>query len=790
MRAPSLGAHISFANLRTRCHGKAALSNTPLHRNYSEQSNRPRTFELESADGIITLHSRQKHKQYLGELLLSPPQKIGNYIRRCETIHAQIILSGFESNVFLNNILITVYAKGIGTFQTAAHLFDKMTERSLISWSSMILVYNQNGYNAEALKLFREFRRSSSDNPNEFVFATVVQSCTELRSTINGRYIHGCVIKAGYNQNPHVGTSLIDFYAKTSDLDAAKFVFDDLGKKTVVTWTAIIMGFSINGESNVSLNLFRKMVMTGIVPDKYALSCVLKACSMLHMLGLGKQVHAFVLRNVDNNDVSVGNALIGFYSKCGELLAGIRIFHQMMVKNVASWATMVSAYMQNGFHYESMALYKEMVRLRWSADGFACASLLISSGSVGALDLGKQVHAYTIKVDLDTDEFVTNSLIDMYCKCYVLTDARRVFLISGRCTAICYDAMIEGYSRQASLCEAIDCFNEMRHDLISPSRLTFVSLLGASASEFVSRQLHSLAIRSDAGLVFEEISKKDIVVWNSMLFGYALQSESEKAHKLYLEFLRLGENPNQHTFVAIVMASSNQANLFYGFQLYNQAVKTGLDSDPFVTNALVDMYAKCGNNAAAESIFNNAIHRDTACWNSIISMHANCGDAETALGTFKQMKADGVQPDYITFVAVLSACAHAGLVDEGLHHFSSMGQFKIEPGEEHYSSIVSLLGRAGKLDQARSFVENMPFQPTAHVWKSLLSGCIANGNLELGQYAAEMAISSDPRDSGSYVLLSNIFASKGMWTDVKEVRRKMESNAVVKETGCSWIELN
>ncbi|KAL0374763.1 UNVERIFIED_CONTAM: Pentatricopeptide repeat-containing protein [Sesamum radiatum] len=775
-----------------------AIAEPPLRRNFSGPGPSPGQLLLEPENhGVFTMHSRQKHRQYLGSLLLSPPQNIGNPVLYYRTVHAQIILSGFESNLFLSNILITAYSRG-GALVTAATLFARMPERNLISWSSIISAYNRDGNNAEALRLFREFRRSGHDNPNEFVLATVIQSCTQLASAENGMYLHSFVIKAGCDQNAHVGTSLVDFYAKTSDLDAARLVFDELGVKSVVTWTAIIMGCFINGRSDLSLDLFKQMVASGVVPDKHALSSVLVACSMLALLEMGNQVHAFVLRSGANTDVSVSNVLIDFYSKCGELKAGHRIFGRMMVKNTISWTMMISGYMQSGFHYEAMDLYKDMNISGWKADAFACSSVLNSCGSVGALDEGKQVHAYTMKVNLDSDDFVTNSLIDMYCKCDSLIDAMRVFLASKRRTAICYNVMIEGYSRQESLYDALRLFNEMRHNLLQPSLVSFVSLLGYQLLKLPWNHCGSALIDvyskcsfvGDARLVFEEINEKDIVVWNSMLFGYALQSENKEALRLYVELQHGRERPNGFTYVAVIMASTKLASLSNGLQFHNQSIKTGLDFDPFVTNALMDMYAKCGCIDAAQLLFKSISQRDIVCWNSMISMHAQHGNAEKALHTFKQMRTEGIKPNYITFIGVLAACAHVGLVEEGFHHFESMSEFGIEPGEEHYTCMVSLLGRAGKLYEAKSFIDKMPIQPTALVWRSLLSACRVTGNVELAQHAAEMAISSDPTDSGSYTLLSNIFASKGMWTDVKKVREKMDRNDVVKETGCSWIEIN
>ena len=286
------------------------------------------------------------------------------------------------------------------------------------------------------------------------------------------------------------------------------------------------------------------------------------------------------------------------------------------------------------------------------------------------------------------------------------------------------------------------------------------------------------------------MNKKDIVVWNALFFGYTQQLENEEALKLFSQLQLSKQKPNEFTFAALMAASSNLASLQHGQQLHTQLIKHGLDSDPFVTNAIIDMYAKCGSFEDARKTFNSTIWRDVVCWNSMISTYAHHGEAEGAFQTFERMLKEGIKPNYVTFVGVLSACVHAGFVEVGLHHFESMPTFGVEPGIEHYACVVSLLGHAGKLYEAKALIETMPIKPAAVLWRTLLSACRIAGNVELGKYAAERAISIDPIDSGSYTLLSNIFASKGMWADVKRVRERMDLAGVLKEPGCSWIELN
>lgn len=686
----------------------------------------------------------------------------------------------------------------------------------MITWSSIISMYTQHGHGGEALILFSRFRSSFIDSPNEFILASVLRACTQLRAVDCATQVHDFSIKAGSSSDVYVGTALIDFYSKNGDIEGARMVFDELPVRNAVTWTTIITCYSQAGRSEVSLQLFNQMGQTGTLPDRYVLSSVMSACSVLQYLEGGKQVHGYVLRNGVDMDVSVNNVLIDLYSKCHRVRYARKIFDNMVIKNTVSWTTMIAGYMQNAFDSDAMELFSEMSRLGWCPDGFTCTTILTSCGSLGALEKGKQVHSYTIKTNLACDEFVKNGLIDMYAKCDSLAEARTAFDAVVEHNVVSYNAMIEGYASNGELSEALNLFSRMRFRSLPPSPLTFISLLGVSttiSAMDLSKQIHGLIIKvgvaldlyagsalvdvyskcscvNDARVVFEEMAERDVVVWNAMIFGYSLNSQCEDALKLFLEMLPTRIKPNEFTFVALVASASNLASLFHGLQFHDQIIKRCLDSDPYVSNALIDMYAKCGSIDEARRLFDTMHGRDVVCWNSMISRYAQHGHAEEALRVFEWMEKEEIEPNYVTFVGVLSACSHVGLVEQGLYHFNSMKHdYGIEPGTEHYACIVALLGRFGKLQEAKEFIQRMPIEPAAIVWRSLLSSCQIVGDVELGKYAAEMAIKTDPGDSGSYVLLSNIFAAKGMWADVEKVRKGMNCSGVVKEPGHSWVEV-
>ncbi|XP_068637571.1 pentatricopeptide repeat-containing protein At4g39530 [Aristolochia californica] len=732
------------------------------------------------------------------------------------SIHGHIVLSGLHSDIFINNLLLNGYSKS-GSLSYARGLFDTMPQKNLISWASMISAYNHHGNGEGALVLFYCFRGCSSERANEFILASVLRACCQLKAINQAAQVHAFAIKTSFDSNIYVGTALVDVYSKNGDMEEAKLIFYELPVKNVFTWTTIITGYSQSGDCETSLQLFNQMKDTDFQADRYVLSSVISACSMLGFLDGGKQIHGYVLRSGAEADISVINVLMDFYSKCHKLAIARKIFDHIISKNVISWTTMIAGYMQNGCDLDALQLFLDMNQQGWYPDGFTCTSILTSCGSLGALEQGKQVHCYTIKANLETDDFVKNGLIDMYAKCDALAEARTAFDLMAVHNVISYNAMIEGYSENNELLEAVNLFKRMRTRLFQPSLLTFMSLLGVSASLLavdLSKQIHGLVVKfgisvdlyagsclvdvyskcsclDDARLVFEGMDERDIVVWNAMMFGYAQNFQSEMAPKLFLKLqLEGGMKPNNFTFVALVTSASNLANLVLGLQFHNQIIKIGFELEPYVSNALMDMYAKCGSVEEARKLFDAITEQDVVCWNSMICTYAQHGHAAEALEMFQRMKDEHIQPNYITFIAVLSACSHAGLVDEGLKQFNSMkDEFGIEPGMDHYASIVALFGRSGKLQEAKEFIGNMPIVPAAVVWRSFLGACRLAGDVDLGKYAAKMAISIEPKDSGSYVLLSNLFASKGMWADVEKVRKSMNTNRVIKEPGHSWIEV-
>lgn len=272
--------------------------------------------------------------------------------------------------------------------------------------------------------------------------------------------------------------------------------------------------------------------------------------------------------------------------------------------------------------------------------------------------------------------------------------------------------------------------------------------------------------------------------------GYAHNGQGEEALKLHSLMMETGTRPDHSTMVVILTACSLLASLQQGRQAHAVMVKCGFELNVSVCNTLITMYSKCGSIHESESVFRQIHGPDLVSWNTVIAAYAQHGHYEEALGLFDEMTTNGLKPDGITFLSVLSACGHAGKVKESMDWFSAMVEdFGVTPRAEHYSCLVDILSRAGQLERAYDFIRQMPFEADGAVWGALLGACRVHLNVELGKLAAKKLVELDPHNSGAYVMLSNIYAAAGMWREVTRVRGLMKEQGIKKQPGYSWMEI-
>ncbi|RZC59478.1 hypothetical protein C5167_006784 [Papaver somniferum] len=285
--------------------------------------------------------------------------------------------------------------------------------------------------------------------------------------------------------------------------------------------------------------------------------------------------------------------------------------------------------------------------------------------------------------------------------------------------------------------------------------------------------------------------QRNVVSWTAMIMGYVKQKKYSEGLALFHRMQIEGVEINEFTLVNVLSACAHLGAFEMGKWVHGYIHKNGVFLNPTLATALIDMYMKCGYVDKASQVFDKLTERSVSTWNSIIGGLAMHGYGESALERFKKMLRTGKKPDHITFIGVLSACTHSGMVEKGQEHFNSMTRdFEIEPHIKHYGCLVDLLGRAGYLEEAYEIMKNMPIKRNGVLWGTLLNACSAHGDVELAEIAMERLIELEPFNDGNYVIMSNLYASKGQWEEVIKMRRFMKDRGILKTPGCSWIEVN
>jgi pentatricopeptide repeat protein len=592
-------------------------------------------------------------------------------------------------------------------------------------------------------------------------------------------------------------------------------VFDAMPERNLISWTALISGYSQMGMAEEALNCFRLMVDDGFSPNHYTYVGAISACATIGDARAGKEVHGRIYRHEQELSGRVGNCLVNMYGKCGLLNSARLVFDGIFKPDLVSWTSILSCYCQCGENLEGLKIFMWSRKEGAVVNEFCCASVLGACAALENLKVGMQIHPLVIKCGLGLDIFVVTALINLYAKCGDLDYACRAFFEVDKPLLQPWTALMGGFAQQGKGREAIDLFHKFHSLGLKPSERTFSSVLGAfadTADVKVGKQLHCLILKmgfisfifvgnavldfySKCGLVeessktFEEMYEYDVVSWNAMISGHVRLGHHGEAIELLKDMLIKGFEPNLYTYSIILSICGDVPAIEWGKQTHCCIMKPGFESNVVLGSALIDMYAKCGRVSEARKVFDNLITKNLVSWNTMLLGYAQHGFGREALEIYSIMHRNGIEPNDITFLGVLSACGHVGLVEEGWRHFNSMiRDHGIAPRTDHLASLVSLFARKGQTEMAFEFIMSFPMDPGKVVWRCLLSGCKIHKDLALGRYAAEKILSIDPEDTSAHIMLSNIYAEAKMWKEAAQVRKVMKDKDLKKDTGYSWAE--
>lgn len=424
-----------------------------------------------------------------------------------------------------------------------------------------------------------------------------------------------------------------------------------------------------------------------------------------------------------------------------------QLFRFMPHRTTYIWNVMIRAFTERNESTRAISLYSDMVRNGFLPDNYTFSFVLRACSDLSYLSFGLVLHSHAIRLGWESYDFVQNGLIHLYVTCDFIDAARKLFDMSVYKDVVTWTALINGYVKSGQI--------------------------------VIARQL------------FDEMPEKNAVSWSAMINGYVQLGLFREALELFPDMQTAGFLPNHAGIVGALTACAFVGALDQGRWIHAYVNRKGMRLDTVLGTALVDMYTKCGCVETARAVFDEMPNRDVFAFTSLISGLANNGESASAISLFARMKNEGIVPNEVTFVCVLSACSRVGMVDEGLRIFRSMKNgFGIQPGVQHYGCLVDLLGRAGMLEEAKKVVTEMPIEPDSYVLGALLNACRVHGDIELGKEMVEHLTGQRLDHSGVHVLLSNMYASENQWDDVTLLRKGMEEKRVRKVPGCSLIEVN
>ncbi|KAM7255232.1 hypothetical protein ACFE04_020473 [Oxalis oulophora] len=577
----------------------------------------------------------------------------------------------------------------------------------------------------------------------------LLEACKSIKQALQ---VHAQIIHYGLQHHTFSLSRLISFFALLGSKEGpthAKQLFSQIDSPNVFIYNTMIRGYSRSNSPQQALVFYTMLCKSTELPNNFTFPFVLSSCSKFQSLGPGCQVHCHIVKLGFEFDLFVRNALLHLYCIFGKLHYAEFLFEESFVRDIVSYNAMINGFAQFHQPHAAFLIFKKMKDFGLQPDEFSFVALLSACSSLNNSKTGKIVHCLVYK-NSGLNMLLETAILEMYAKAGLMEIAERVFSTMRTKSPSAWSSMVSGYSRLGN--------TEMgRH-------------------------------------FFDHMDDRDVISWTAMISGYTQAGQYTEALELLTQMEALGVKPDDVTLVSALSACAGLGVLDFGKRLHYQYIKEpSFGSNIILTTAIIEMYAKCGSIGTALDIFRElpVNSKTTTLYNSMINGLAQHGLGKTAINVFREMEVSGLKLDGITFVAILSACVHSGLVKQGREFFESMSRtYEIKPWVEHYGCMVDLLGRDGQLTEAYNLIQNMPYEGSSVLWRTLLGACRIHGNVEMAAIAARKLLEVEPEHGGGYVLLSNMLSSRNQWKEAGKVRKEMEDNGIKKPAGWSCIELN
>ncbi|MCO5608702.1 hypothetical protein L7F22_062916 [Adiantum nelumboides] len=645
-------------------------------------------------------------------------------------VHVHLCSHGVDTHSVLESHAVSLFVD-CESIRYAQSAFNRLNRRSEFVWTCLLQGYVNSGEPQLALDLV-QVMKDDGIVLSKFTFVALLKACAKLQLLERGQDLHKELADLGIESDLFVGSILVDMYAKCGSIAKAQEVFDGLSDRSIVSWTALISGYAEHGPAEKALRCLDLMDLEGISLDAGCYICSIKACGNLEYLFKGMEMHSEVVKKGLEDDQILGHVLMDMYAKCNSLEETRAVFDKLPGKNVVSWTILISRYVDHGQNEEALRCLEQMQVTGECPNDITLVCSLRACRDMGATDKGREIHAVLVREDLESVPFVCNTLIDFYVKLGTIEKAHLVFEESQAHDVILWTTLITGYAEYEHTDEALRCFQEMQREGLSP----------------------------------------DVAAYNAVISACAAKVKFEMAFRMYLQMQERGLLPNNTTIMGVLKACKNKSALAFGRFIHAQIMTAGGQNavDVQLATVFFDMYAKCGSILEAQHVFDNIPSKDIVAWTALITGYAGQGEIDIIFELLGRMKEEGKCPDGETFLSVLIACTHAGLVEEGQKVFESMRKdFGITPTLEHLNCLVDLLGRVGRLNEAVLMLNQSSISPDPVMWGTVLGACRKWRDMQVARHAFGCAITLDSSYTTAYSLMANIYADAGLWEEVKMI---------------------
>ncbi|KAK7405356.1 hypothetical protein VNO78_06605 [Psophocarpus tetragonolobus] len=649
---------------------------------------------------------------------------------------------------------------------------------------------------------------SQSLTKHPISYSKLLSQCVASKSLTSGMEVHAHLIKFGFSRNQSLRNHLVTLYSKCRRFGYARKLVDESSEPDVVSWSSLLSGYVQNGFVEEGLLVFNEMCLLGVKCNEFTFPSVLKACSMKRDLNMGRKVHGMAVVTGFESDGFVANTLVVLYAKCGLLDDSRRLFSGIAERNVVSWNALFSCYVQSELGVEAVNLFKEMVRNGIRPNEFSISIILNACAGLQDGDLGMKVHGLMLKLGLDLDQFSANALVDMYSKAGEIEGAVAVFQEIAHPDVVSWNAIIAGCVLHDRNDLALTLLDEMKSSGTYPNMFTLSSALKACAAmgfKDLGRQLHSSLIKMDAdsdlfsavGLIdmyskceimddarraFDSMTKKDVIAWNALISGCSQCGDDLEAVSLFSKMFSEDIDFNQTTLSTVLKSVASLQAIKVCKQIHTISIKSGIYSDFYVINSLLDTYGKCKHIDEASKIFEERTWEDLVAYTSMITAFSQYGDGEEALKLYLQMQDADIKPDPFICSSLLNACANLSAYEQGKQLHVHAIKFGFMCDIFASNSLVNMYAKCGSIEDADRAFSEIPNRGIIS-WSAMIGGYAQHGHgKEALQLFNQMLRDGVPPNHITLVSVLCACNHAGLVEEGKQYFEKMEEMFGIKPT--------